>query len=274
MPDPSVSPPTEETPLVPDYIYTTDQSVEDFNRGRVKQPRNNLSPPEPYIPSKPPPPIADPENPATYNYCKKHPEDPRCNDEQDPYNDLGLFQKTEKKIFNPERRSDEITKKSIKTKYESKQDDTQFDPPTIIRQECRCKDGTIALGYLDTTTGQRDCSPCRSRTRAYSNPSIYKNYKTKKPQTNFRNKKIPLREQAGVSNFGDVNLNGCPTGTTTRSIEVINQNATLNKVTNIDTKDSVGGSKITVDRVPITSNTGLPTGCSLYDDCKTNVYGI
>ena len=236
--------------------------------------KNDLSPPKPFIPSKPEPPTEDPRDPATYDYCKKNPQDPRCNDEQDPYNELGLFQETEKDIFTPETRSDKITEKYIQTKYESKQDDTQFDPPTIIRQECRCKDGSTALGYLDLTTGQRDCSPCNSKTRAFSNPTIYKNYRTKKPQTNFRDKKVPLRKQVGVSHFGDVNLNGCPNGTTTRSIEVTNKNATLNKVTNIDTIDSVGGSKVTTDRVPIPSKTGMPMGCSLYDECKTNVYGI
>ena len=263
-----VSPPSEEIPLVPEYIYSTDQSVEDFNTSNpdIFQPRNNLAPPDPFIASP------DPQNLANSKYCKKHPEDPRCNDEQDPYTDLALFQETQKTIFDPELRSDEISTKPLQTKYESLQDDTQFDPPIIIRQECRCKDGTIALGYLDTTTGQKDCSPCRSKSRVYNNPSIYKNYKTKKPQTNFRNKNVPLVKQVGVSNFGDVNLKGCQTGNTTRSIEVINQNATLNKVTNRDTLDSVGGSKVTTD--PIHTKSGVPTGCSLYDGCTTNVYGI
>ena len=274
MPEPSVHEEVDEVQeLVPEYIYHTDQSVENFNQKSL-QPRNNLSPPEPFIPSKPPAPTPDPQNPATYEWCKKHPEDPRCNDERDPYNDLALFEETQKSMFDPVLRSDEITTKYVQTKYESKQDDTQFDPPTIIRQECRCKDGTITLGYLDTTTGQRDCSPCNSKKRAYSNPSIYKNYKTKKPQTNFSNKQVPLRKQVGVSHFGDINLKGCTNGTSTRSIEVTNQNATLNKVTNTDTPDSVGGSKVTTDAVPIRTKTGVPTGCSLYDGCDTNVYGV
>tara|TARA_R100000664_G_scaffold31135_2_gene44416 strand:- start:1171 stop:2004 length:834 start_codon:yes stop_codon:yes gene_type:complete len=257
---------TEIKALTPEYIYKTDPNVEDFNP--IGRPKNDLNPPPSFVATKPPAPRPDPTRPQDKDYCLRNPEDPRCHDEQDVYQDLGLFAEEVKDIFDAEKRSKKIIEKPVQSLYESKKDDTQFDTPHIIRQECRCKDGTKALGFLNTKTGQRDCSACNPRTRKFSNPSIYKNYNTKKPRPDFSGKKVPLRKQIGVSNFGDVNLKGCPTGNANRNIEVTNQKATLNNVINIDTIDSIGGANITAEQ----NTTGLPI--SLYDGCSTNVYKI
>lgn len=276
--------------LVPEvYTYKTDRSVEDFGKvpfDSISRPRNDLSPPPAFIPPKPQPPKStlefcknNPTHPKCVNellgenrpssYCQENPSDPRCNDEHDPYTDLGLFQEEVRYIFDPAKRSDEnVNKKPVSNLYESKQDDTQLDVPHIIRTECRCKNGTIALGYLDTTTGQKDCSPCNNRVRAYSNPSIYKNYQTKKKRTNFSDKKVPLREQVGVSSFGDVEMRGCQTGNADQSLERVNASKTLNQVVNVDTLDSRGGANITAKQ----NTSALPI--SIYDTANTNIYGL
>ena len=265
-PTPSGGIKTETRALTPEYIYSTPKNVEDFNP--LSRPKNDLNPPSSFVATKKPAPRPDPTRPQDKDYCLKNPQDPRCHDEQDLYQDLGLFAEEVKDIFDAEKRSTKNIKKPVKTLYQTKKDDTQFETPHVIRQECRCKDGTKALGFLNTKTGQRDCSACNPRTRKFSNPSIYKNYNTKRPQNNFSGKKVPLRKQIGVSNFGDVNLKGCPTGNANRNIEATNQQATLNNVINIDTRDSVGGSVITTDR----NTTGVPI--SLYDGCSPNVYKI
>ena len=268
-------PPVESTPvaekgavdsdvreLSPEYIYTTPTNVEDFGEvpfEPINKQRNNLSPPTPFKPSKP--------KKTSDSYCLENPDDPRCNDEKDPYTDLGLFSEKIRYIFDPTKRSDERqTKKPVSTLHESTRDNTQLEPSRIVRSECRCKDGRVVLGYLDTQSGQKDCSPCNNT--GYSNPSIYKNYKTKKRKPEFRDKKVPLRKQVGVSHFGDVNMKGCQTGNAEQSLEKVNAVSTLNKVINVDTIDSRGGANITRSQ----NNSGLPI--TMYDDKPMNVYGV
>ena len=189
--------------LSPDvYTYETNQNVEDFGDvpyQPIKRSKNNLAPPSPFIPKKRPAnPISEfcqknPSHPECVNvnnedaYCQKNPSDPACNDEDDPHTTLGLFQENVRYIFNPDNRIQKVQKKPVATLYESKKDDTQMDVQKVVRTECRCKDGTITMGYLDTRTGQKDCSPCRKSN--FSSPSIYKNYKTKKAKANFEGKK-------------------------------------------------------------------------------------
>ena len=265
------------------YSYETDTNPENFGDvpfDHVYRPKNDLSPPSPFIPrsnTKPKPTNAEldfcakfPQDPrctkVLSSYCKENPSDPKCNDEQDDYKSLGLFQESVRYIFDPENRIQKVQKKPVKTLYESKRDDTQLDVQKVVRTECRCKDGSIVMGYLDTRTGQKDCSPCRKTN--FSSPSIYKNYKTKKKRPNFDGKQVPLRKQVGVSSFGDVNMKGCQTGNAEQSLERVNASATLNRVINTDTLDSVGGTKVTEPK----SLSGMPI--SLYDNCNTNVYGI
>ena len=124
------------------------------------------------------------------------------------------------------------------------------------------------MGWLDTTTGQKDCSPCRPST--ITKPNIYKNYRTKKAKTNFSDKKVPLRKQVGVSHFGDVEMKGCQTGNANNnaSLEKVNAVSTLNNIVNIDTIDSRGGAKVTAPQ----NTTGMPF--SMYDNDPTNIYGV
>lgn len=244
------------------YSYETDTNPENFGDvpfDHINKPKNDLSPPSPFIPRS---------NLEISNsgFCKKNPSDPRCTDENDPYTELGLFQESVRYIFNPDNRVQKVQKKPVATLYESKRDDTQLDVQKVVRTECKCKDGSIVMGYLDTRTGQKDCSPCRKTN--FSSPSIYKNYKTKKKRPNFDGKQVPLRKQVGVSSFGDVNMKGCQTGNAEQSLERVNASATLNRVINTDTLDSVGGTKVTEPK----SLSGMPI--SLYDNCNTNVYGI
>lgn len=270
--------------LSPTYIYSTDQSVESFGDvsfDPIATTRSSLAPPSNFQPQ---PSSVHPDeswirfckkNPhhkeclkrtIEGGTCEKNPNDPRCHDEYNAYKELGFFAEEVKDIFDPVRRSDaNRTKKPIKTLYESKRDDSQLKVGKVVRTECKCKDGRVVLGYLDTRTGQKDCSPCQKT--SFSNPSIYKNYQTK-AKPNFENKQVPLRKQVGVSHFGDVNMKGCQTGNAAQSLERSNQMSTLNKVVNVDTIDSVGGATVTT-----TENThGLPI--SLYDGDPTNVYGI
>ena len=275
---------TEEIkPLDPTYLYTTNQSVEDFGNTSfqpLQTTRNDLAPPSNFQPPKEPSPDRKwkkycRENPrdkrcinmsgSGYSYCAENPEDKRCHDEHNPYKDLGFFATEVKHIFSPETRSAvNQVKKPVSTLYEQGRDDSQMKVDKVIRTECRCKDGRKVLGYLDTTTGQKDCSPCNRET--FSNPNIYKNYKTKK-KVKF-NGHVPLSKQNGVSHFGEVNMKGCQTGNEEQSLERSNQSKTLNKVINVNTKDSVGGAKITSP----TNTSGLPF--SMYDNDPTNVYGI
>jgi len=237
-----------EQELSPEYIYKTKQSVEDFNNtpfAPIPKTRNTLAPPSAFKPT---------------SQSIPH-------DEKNEYQDLGLFREEVRYIFDPAKRSDEkVTKKPVSTLYESKMDDTQLDVGKVIRTECRCKDGSTRMGWLDVRSGQKDCSPCKNT--VFSSPNPYKNYQTKKNTPNFSGKSVPLRKQVGVSHFGDVNMKGCQTGNAEQTLEERNRISTLNNITNIDTEDSIGGSKITVRQ----NDHGLPI--SLYDNLKTNVYGL
>ena len=262
-------------PLSPDtYTYTTDRSVETFANVPFSQPitpRNNLAPASNFQPQTqgdttlPPPPVSTSGH--STRFCEQYPNDPRCHDEQNPYQALGLFAEEVKYIFDPSTRSQvNQTTKPISSLYEQGRDDTQLDVGKVVRTECRCKDGSVVMGYLDTRTGQKDCSPCKKS--VFNSPNIYKNYKTDKVKPIFSDKKLPIREQVGVSHFGDVNMKGCQTGNANQSLEKVNAVSTLNKVVNIDTVDSVGGANITAKQ----NNTGMPI--SMYDNDPTNIYGV
>ena len=265
------------------YSYETDTKPENFGDvsfDPINKPRNNLSPPSPFIPKpRDKAPISEndkkfcaefPQDPRcsaiSTNFCKENPDHRGCNDENDDYSTLGLFQESVRYIFNPDNRIQKVKDKPVGTLYEKKQDDTQMKVGKVIRSECRCKDGSVVLGYLDTRSGQKDCSPCKKS--VFNSPNIYKNYQTKKKTPNFQGKQVPLREQVGVSNFGDVNMKGCETGNSRQTTERVNASATLNKIINTDTLDSVGGTSVTEPQ----SLSGMPI--SLYDNLTTNVYGI
>ena len=236
------------------YSYETDTNPENFgdvSYDPINKPRNNLSPPSPFIPRSNKKP--QPTNPEL-DFCAKFPEDPRCTRVLSGY--------CQENPSDPKCNEN----KPVGTLYEKKQDDTQMQVGKVIRSECKCKDGSVVLGYLDTRTGQKDCSPCKKS--VFNSPNIYKNYQTKKKTPNFQGKQVPLREQVGVSNFGDVNMKGCETGNARQSLESVNASATLNKIINTDTLDSVGGTKVTEPK----SLSGMPI--SLYDGLSTNVYGI
>ena len=276
-----------EQELSPEYIYATNQSVEDFNElpfKPIKTSRNDLAPPSAFKPKKKRKVDDEPIDPAFSDFCKKYPRsekcggdynaycdanpsDPRCHDEQDEYKDLGLFQEEVRYIFDPTKRSDEnkITK-PVSTLYESTRDNTQLDAGQVIRTECLCKDGTKRMGWLDVRSGQKDCSPCKKS--VFNSPNLYKNYKTKRSKPNFSGKSVPLRKQVGVSHFGDVNMKGCQTGNAEQTTERRNAISTLNNITNVDTQDSIGGSTITAPQ----NVSGVPI--SLYDNLKSNVYGL
>lgn len=289
--------------LNPELIYTTNQKAEDFNKvpfSRAYRGKRNFNPPSPYKPNKPrkndsgvtgssaycikyPDDIAcreykklqtfcekNPNNPECKDpdlFCTANPDHPRCHDENNVYQAFGVFEERVRDVFDPEKRAKKVNEKPVQNLYESKQDDIQFETPRVIRSECRCKDGRIVLGYLNTRTGQKDCSPCNAQ--GFSNPSIYKNYRTKRQtKRQITDVNVPLRKQIGVSRFGDVNLKGCQTGNNNKSIEKINASATLNKVINTDTIDSRGGSIITAPQ----KLQGLPI--TLYDNASTNIYGV
>jgi hypothetical protein len=273
-----------EQELTPEYVYATNQSVEDFNNTPF-QPfpttKNDLSPPSPFKPRKMPknygigdsdycannPTSAECLDSEGNSFCDQNPNHPNCHDERNDYQELGLFAEQVRYIFDPAKRSDEnVRKKSVSTLYETKMDDTQTDVPQTIRTECRCKDGTKKMGWLDIRSGQKDCSSCNEA--RFNSPNPYKNYKTKRSTPNFSGKSVPLRKQVGVSHFGDVEMKGCQTGNAAQSLEQRNKISTLNNVTNVDTQDSIGGSTITVPE----NTSGMPI--SLYDNLKTNVYGL
>lgn len=264
--DPVITPRSSSEPIIkslsPTYIYNTDTSTADFGNvafSPVGQPKTNLAPPSNFQPQP------SSVKPRGLN-CDENPNDPRCHDEVNVYKDLGFFQETEKDIFLPEERAKKkVTRKPISTMYEAGRDDSQLTVGKVVRAECKCKDGRVVLGYLDTRTGQKDCSPCQRA--SYSSPNPYKNYQTK-AKPNFENKQVPLRKQIGVSHFGDVNMKGCQTGNANKSLERTNQMATLNKVVNVDTIDSIGGATVTTTE----NSHGLPI--SMYDGDPTNVYGI
>lgn len=228
----------EEKRLTPE-AYTKSPSETPYEP--IKKPKQDLSPPSAYI--KP-----------TSN-----------DDENDPYVEFGFFNDTNVDIFIPEFRGKNGKKdKPINNMYEKKQDDTQFEPSYIVRAMCKCKDGREVLGYLDTRSGQKDCSPCKKTKKSY--PNAYKNYKIKGKVKKQRPRNVPLREQIGVSHFGDVNMKGCNVDTNMTKSQKANN--TLNKVVNVS-QNSPKGKVITQKETKC-----VPNGLSLYDNCTTNLYGI
>lgn len=239
--------------LSPEYLYTTDQKPENFNNtpfDPLGRPKNDLSPSNPIKPDRPKGVSHDEGN-------------------LDDYKNLGLFSEEVRYIFDPKNRIEQNkVRKPLATMYEQSRDDTQLSVKKVVRTECKCKDGRVVMGWLDTTSGQKDCSPCRPST--ITKPNIYKNYRTKKAKANFVDKKVPLRKQVGVSHFGDVEMKGCQTGNANNnaSLEKVNAVSTLNNVVNIDTIDSRGGAKVTAPQ----NTTGMPF--SMYDNDPTNIYGV
>ena len=107
-----------EQELSPEYIYATNQSVEDFNQLPFKPKKKRKIKDEPIDPALEEFCKKYPRSKncgGDYNaYCDRNPSDPRCHDEQDEYKDLGLFQEEVRYIFDPTKRSDENKiKKSI-----------------------------------------------------------------------------------------------------------------------------------------------------------------
>ncbi len=108
-----------EQELSPEYIYATNQNVEDFNNlpfKPIKTSRNNLAPPSAFKPKKKRKIKNEPINEAFAEFCKKYPHsercggdfnaycdanssDPRCHDEQDEYKDLGFFQEQVRRLM-------------------------------------------------------------------------------------------------------------------------------------------------------------------------------
>ena len=257
--------PDEIKSLSPEYIYSTDQRPENFNNTPFEplgRPKNDLSPSNAIKPDR--------KKKRRSTTSSEGSWDNGNHDEgTDDYQELGLFREEVRYIFDPENRIEQnkITK-PLATLYEQSRDDSQLSVKKVVRTECKCKDGKVVMGWLDTTTGQKDCSPCRPS--AITKPNIYKNYRTKKAKTNFSDKKVPLRKQVGVSHFGDVEMKGCQTGNANNnaSLEKVNAVSTLNNVVNIDTTDSRGGAKVTAPK----NTTGMPF--SMYDNDPTNIYGV
>lgn len=279
------------------YVYSTDQAAESFSDVPYNQPiptKNDLSPPSSYI--EPQGSEYKRELAILKKECEKSGRTGRAcvklkhfltqhnqgtsgsttsttikvHEENNPYQQLGIFAATNTELFRPEARMEKIQankrKKPIQTLYEGKQDNVQLTKSPVIRSECKCADGRVVLGYLDTRNGQKDCSPCTEK--KFSNPNIYKNYATKKP-TPIIDKPVNLDKQIGVSNFGSVNMKGCQTGADRVKVEKMDANKTLNKV--ISTIQERGLKVTTKDATPVNPKEG---SFSIYDNCNMNIYEI
>ena len=173
---------TEERSLSPDerYIYTTPSDVEKFASVPYTAstlPKNNLSPPSSTEidwdkikrfcskPKNKDKPICRGGQAGAIKFCNKRPKHRLCHDEDNPYNQYGFFNDTNPNIFVPELRNPvrKEIKKPINNMYENKLDDIQFDVPNVRITKCRCKDGSIAQGYINMRNGQKDCSNCQSQ---------------------------------------------------------------------------------------------------------------
>lgn len=224
------------------YIYTTNEEAENFNKTpfpKPNQPKNDLTPPPTFI---------DQEH-----------------DESDPYQELGFFNEENDGIFKPDERiKNNVADKPIGNLYEQKHDDTQMEVVKVINTKCRCKDGRVVMGKLDTSTGQKDCSNCNKRKRSF--PNAYKNYRTKKFKPTEQN--VPLRKQAGVSHMGDINLSVCNNTQEITKKELANN--TLNNVVNVS-QNSPKGATISQKK---NNNPIVPEGVSIYNNNNTNIYGI
>lgn len=275
------------------YTYKTDKAVESFKNTPYRPPiksRNDLSPASVYI--EPSGSLQAEEQRDLEKFCRANPTHPDCfsggdprstggqgdprsggSDETNPYQELGIFSEEVKNIFTPEGRDLNIEKgltdKPIQNLYESTRDNTQLTKSPVVRTECKCKDGRVVLGYLDTRSGQKDCSPCNEKQYNRSTPNPYKNYKTKKRRPATQ-KPTNLRNQIGVSTFGDVNMKGCQTGNNDRSsIKKMEAGASLNNV--ISTKQSRGQKVNPNSAIPINPS---QSAFSIYDDCNMDIYGI
>jgi hypothetical protein len=284
------------------YTYKTDKAVESFKNTPYRPPikaRNDLSPASVYI--EPTGSLQAEQNRELEKFCKQNPTHPRCfgsgdprsngsqggdprsngsqggdprsSDESNPYQELGIFSEEVKNIFTPEGRDLNIekglTNKPVQNLYESTRDNTQLTKSPVVRTECKCSDGKVVLGYLDTRSGQKDCSPCNEKQYNRSTPNAYKNYKTKKTRRPAQ-KPTNLRNQVGVSTFGDVNMKGCQTGNNDRSsIKKMEAGANLNNV--ISTKQSRGQKVNPNSAIPINPS---QSAFSIYDDCNMDIYGI
>jgi len=261
------------------YIYKTDEYVEKFGKTKYEppiRPKNNLQPAGQYIQ---PQQSAEIEKEREIKaYCKRNPSDPKCqdrpqpaHDEQNIYQELGVFSEAVKDIFEPESRmkvqKKKKTERPVGTLYQQNSDNIQLTEAKVVRSECRCKDGRVVLGYLNTRSGQKDCSACDQK--EFKSPNIYKNYKTKRQRV-FSDKPAKLRQQIGVSTFGDVDMKGCQTQQTSpKQIKNINANKNLNQV--ISTTQSRGQRVTTPNATPINPS---KRAFSIYDNCNTNIYGI
>ena len=267
------------------YTYKTDKAVESFGTVPYSppiQPKSDLSPSSVYV--EPSGSLQAEKEREFKKFCKANPTNPKCfrgsqnqtmatSDESNPYQELGIFSEEVKDIFTPEGR-DRILKKNttdtdIQNMYESTRDNVQLTQSPVVRTECQCKDGRVVLGYLDTRSGSKDCSPCNTKSYTTSTPNAYKNYQTKKKKV-WQDRKVPLRKQTGVSTFGDVNMKGCQTGGSDyKKIEKIDSQKNLNQI--LSTKQSRG-----VKTNPNTPQSVNPSqsAFSIYDDCNVDIYGI
>ena len=262
---PDVTPPPTDTTigattenLSPDrYTYITDTKSEKFKDVPympVSKQKWDLSPPATFSQTQ------------TSQFCSDYPDHPNCHDEYNPHQELGFFSDENIDIFIPEKRGKNTKEKPINNLYEQKQDNTQLDVPQVQKTKCKCKNGKIVVGYINMRNGQKDCSNCNKKRTSY--PNAYKNYRTKS-KTRKTDIKKPLREQVGVSHFGDVNMKGCSvkSGTDRASLS----KNTLNKVVNISDNNNPKGSVITqkLNNKPL-----VPDGLSIYKNCSMDIYGI
>tara|TARA_R100001244_G_scaffold91905_1_gene69478 strand:+ start:597 stop:1397 length:801 start_codon:yes stop_codon:yes gene_type:complete len=257
------NPPTDTTigttteNLSPDrYTYTTDTKSEKFKDvpyTPVSQPKFDLSPPSTFIET-------------TSDFCKKYPDHPNCHEEYNPHVELGFFSDENIDIFIPEKRGEVVKGKPINNLYEQKEDNTQLDVPQVQKTKCKCKNGKIVIGYINMRNGQKDCSNCNKKRTSY--PNAYKNYRTKS-KTRKTDIKKPLREQVGVSHFGDINMRGCSVESGTDRVSLSKN--TLNKVVNISDNNNPKGSVITQK---LNNKSLVPDGLSIYKNCSMDIYGI
>ena len=262
-----------------DYVYTTPSDVEKFADvpyNPANLPKNDLSPPSSkeieldkisrYCSKEVNKGKSICQNPK--KFCQQYPNHDLCHEEDNPYQELGFFTDTNPNIFIPELRNPvrKDVQKPVNNIYENKLDDIQFDAPNVRITKCKCKDGSVAQGYINMRNGQKDCSNCQNQRKSY--PSVYKNYKTTpkvyKPRTDI---KQPLRKQVGVSHFGDVNMKGCSVSTQMSRNNVAEN--TLNRVVNTSNNAPIG-SIITQQN----TSACVPDGYSIYENCPTDIYGV
>ena len=194
-------------------------------------------------------------------YCLKNPRSKYCkSDEIDEYNGLGIFngdselEETLEAYTNPA-----TINSSVVDIYKKTDDDDQLKPPTYKKTKCKCKDGSIVEGLINLKTGKKDCSPCKKSKKA---PNPYNREQPKQRKIDNR----PLRQQVGVSNFGDVQLKGVITSKNDNAQTISRR--TLNNVIALDNNAPKG------KRVSQKNNSDNNLPISAYDDVSYNIYGI